>query len=188
MATNQGKMLLCDTAAREQRVTAAISNVKRQSRSRHKKARDGSGSAPSSDDGCESPTVDKTKKAGEGPSNARTIDDSHKPPVEIERKGDKKVTKKSKKAGEGSSNARAVNDSHKPNADSKKAGEGSSNARAIADSHKPNVNIERIGEVTPKTKRAGEGSSNARAVDDGRIERREDTHTGITSSRTRKTM
>ena len=82
MATKDNKMMPCDPAAREQRVTAANPKEKRKSRSRQKKARDGSSSAPARDDGRDSPTVD------------------------IEREGDKKVTQKTKKAGEGSSNAR----------------------------------------------------------------------------------
>ena len=137
MATNSSNMLSHEPAAREQRVTAENSNGKHRPRSRHRNVRDGSGSAPSNDDCCESPDVDKTKKAGEGSSNARTIVDSHTPQVEIERKKVKKDKKKSKKAGEGSSNARAVTDSHKnknkPTVDGKKAREGSSNARAVDD-------------------------------------------------------
>ena len=186
MATNSQDMSLYEPAAREQRVPAekSNSNGKHRPRSRIRKVQDGSGSARSNKDRCESPKVDK--KAGEGSGNARTIVDSRTPQVEIERKKSKKVKNKTKKAGEGSGKARAVKDSRKhknnPAADNKKAREDSSNARALDDSHvertierKPNadgnetkVNIERTGEAKPVVdgKKAGEGSSSARTITD----------------------
>ena len=178
MVTNSQDMSLYETAAREQRVPAenSNSNGERRPRSRSRKVQDGSGSARSNKDHCESPKVDK--KAGEGSGNARTIADSRTPQVEIDLEKVKQQKKKSKKkAGEGSSNARAVTDSPKkkkknkkqPTADGNKARESPSNARAIADGPKTNGNLERTGGAEPIVdgNRAREGSSNAQAIDDG---------------------
>ena len=110
MAANDVKMS-CGPVTREKGVTSNPKDSKRKSRSRHKKAGDGSSSAPASDDGRNSPTVSverydadkkltqKTKKAGESSSNALANDEGRKSPS---------VDKRSKhNAGEGSSNAPA---------------------------------------------------------------------------------
>ena len=111
MATSDTKMMSCEPVARGQGVTPNQKG-KRQSRAKHKKARDDSSPAHASDDGRESPTVDddkkskqRIKKAGEGTSNAPANDESRKSPS-----GDKKSKSRPKNAGEGLSKPQVVDE------------------------------------------------------------------------------
>ena len=93
MATKDAEMS-SDTVAREQGVTPK-QKQQRQSRSNHRKARDGLSPAQASDDGRKTPTVDveptnvdkkstkRTKKAGERSSKAPAIDKAGKVPMLI---------------------------------------------------------------------------------------------------------
>ena len=86
MATSDETKMPCEPDAREQRVTTNSKDSKRKSRSRHKKAADGSSSAPASNVGQErgSPTVDassETTSVGASKENSADDDGGSQPPA-----------------------------------------------------------------------------------------------------------